>query len=86
MFWSNYIEYESSVDRNRILSIEEYLSKCRPYLKDIINDLTKADTQKIQLPAAVNIVSHKETEEERVMHSKNDKIEIIINNKPDETR
>ena len=44
MFWSNYIEYESSVDRNRILSIEEYLRKCRPYLKDIINDLKKADT------------------------------------------
>ena len=40
----NYIEYESSGDRNRRLSIQEYLNKIRPYLKDIINDLKRSDT------------------------------------------
>ena len=36
--WSNnYIEYESDSDRNKTLSVEEYINKTRPYLKDIIN-------------------------------------------------
>ena len=34
-FWSNnFIEYESSSDRNKTLSTEEYLKKIKPYLKD----------------------------------------------------
>ena len=44
-FWSNnYIEFESSGDRNKTLSVEEYLNKIRPYLKNIINNLKKSDT------------------------------------------
>ena len=47
-FWSNnYIEYKSNGDRNKTLSVEEYLNKIRPYLKDIINNLKKSDTWKI---------------------------------------
>ena len=43
-FWSNnYIEYESKRDRNKTLSVEQYLNKIRPYLKDILNDLKKSD-------------------------------------------
>ena len=43
-FWSNnYIEYKSNGDKNRIISVKEYLDKIRPYLKDI-NDLKKPDT------------------------------------------
>ena len=39
-FWSNnYIEYKSNGDKNRMLSVEEYLDKIRPYLRNIINDL-----------------------------------------------
>ena len=31
-FWSNnYIEYESNGDRNKALSVEEYLNKISPY-------------------------------------------------------
>ena len=38
-FWSrNYIEYESNSDRKNTLSIEEYFTKIRPYLENIIND------------------------------------------------
>ena len=47
-FWSRiYIEYESSGDRNKTLSVEEYLNKISPYLKDKINNLKKSDTWKI---------------------------------------
>ena len=44
-FWSNNcIEYGSKGDRNKKLSVEEYLNEIRPYLKYIINDLKKFDT------------------------------------------
>ena len=40
-FWSNnYIEYKSNGDRNKTLSVKEYLNKIIPYLKDI-NSLKK---------------------------------------------
>ena len=35
-------------NRNKTLTVEEYLNKIRPYLKDIINNLKKSDTWKIQ--------------------------------------
>ena len=34
---NNYVEYKISVDRNKTLSIEEYLKEIRPYLKDLNN-------------------------------------------------
>ena len=44
-FWNNsYVEYESNGDRNKTLSVEEYLNKIRPYLKNVINNLKKSDT------------------------------------------
>ena len=84
-FWSNnYIQYESNGNINKTLSIEEYLNKIRPYLKDIINDLKKSDIWKIQLIIAINFVSSKENDEECVMHSKSNNITIMINDKADE--
>ena len=35
---NNYIEYESTEDKNKNLSIKEYLNMIRPYLSDSIND------------------------------------------------
>ena len=68
-FWSNnYIEYESNGDRNKTLSVEEYLNKIRPYLKDIINNLKKSDTWKIQLTIANNFISSIDNDEECVIH------------------
>ena len=46
---NNYIEYKSNGDKNRILSVEEYLDKVMPCLKDIVNDPKKSDTWKVQL-------------------------------------
>ena len=44
-FWSNnYIEHESSGDRNKNLSAKEYLDKIKPYLRDITYNLQKSDT------------------------------------------
>ena len=46
-FWStNYIECEGNGDRNKTLSVEEYLNKNRPYLKDIVNNFKKSDLRK----------------------------------------
>ena len=72
-FWNNnYIEYEINGDRNKNLSIEEYLDKIRSYLRDIIIDLEESDTGKIQLTMAINFIFSRDIDEKRVMHSKSD--------------
>ena len=69
-FWrNNHIEYESNGDRNKKLSVEEYLNKIKPYLKDIINNLKKSDTWKIKLTIVNNFISSKDNDEKRVIHS-----------------
>ena len=84
-FWSNnYIKYKSNADKNRILSVEEYLYKIRPYLWDIINYLKQSDTRKIQLKITINFISSKDdNDEENAMHSKSDNMEIIISDEAD---
>ena len=37
-FNNNYIQYESIGDKDKILSIKEYINIIRPYLSDIITD------------------------------------------------
>ena len=67
-FWSNnYIEYESNRDRNKTLSVQEYLIETRTYLKYIIIDLKKSDTWNVQLTVAINFISSEDNEEESVM-------------------
>ena len=81
-FWkNNYIEYESSGDRNNSLSVKEYLDKIKPYLRDIKINLQKSDTWKIQLIIAVNFISSKDIDEKRVMHSKSDNIKSTLYDK-----
>ena len=78
----NYIEYESNGYRNKTLSVEKYLNKISPYLEDIINNLKKSDTW-THLTIANNFISSTDNDEERVMHSKRDNIEIMINEEVD---
>ena len=86
-FWSNnYIEYESNSDRNKTLPVEEYLNRIRPYLKDIINNLKKSDTWKIQLTIANNFIYFADNDEERVTHSKSNNIELMLNDEADEVK
>ena len=63
--------------------IEKYFNNIRSYLKDIIKNLKKSDTQKIQLAIAINFISSKDDVEEHVMHSKSDNKEVTINAKDD---
>ena len=82
-FWSNiHIYYNSNGGKNKTLSVEEYLNKIRPYLKDI-NSLKKSYTWKIQLAIAYNFISSIDNDEESEMHSKMDNIEIMINDEAD---
>ena len=73
-FW---IEYESNGDRNKNLSIKEYLEEIKSYLKDIVNDIEKSDSWKIQLTTAINFISFKDIDGECVMHSKSDNREVM---------
>ena len=49
-----------------------------------MSNLRKSDTWKIQLTIADNFISSLDNDEERVMHSKSDNIEIMINDEADE--
>ena len=81
-FWGNsFTEFESNSGRNKTLSVGEYLNKMRQYLKDIINNLKKSDSWKIQLAIANNIISSIDNDEEHVMRSKSHNKEIMINYK-----
>ena len=64
--------------------LKNILIKINPYLKDIINNLKKYDTWTIQLTIANNFISVIDNDEECVMHSKSDNIEIMINDEADE--
>ena len=63
-FWSNsYIEYKSNEGRDKTLSVEKYLNKISPYLKDIIYNLKKSDMRKIQLTITNNFISPNDKDE-----------------------
>ena len=49
-------------------------------MRDIIIDLQKSDTWKIQLTIAINSISSKDAEEDRVMHSRSDNIKLTSDN------
>ena len=66
-FWiNNYIEYKSNSDRNKTPLVEECFNNnfiqrhyrhYRPYLKDIIDNLIKSETWKIQVAIAIAFIS-----------------------------
>ena len=66
------------------MSVEEYPNEIRSYLKYIINNLKKSDMWKIQLTTAITFISSIYNDEEHVMHSKSDNIEIMMNDEVDE--
>ena len=53
-------------------------------MNDITNNLKKSDKWKIQLIVLNNFIFSIDNDEECVMHSKSDHIEIIINDEADE--
>ena len=74
---NNYIKYESSGDINKNLSVKECSHKIKPYLRDIISNLQKSYTWKIQLTIAINFTSAKDVDEELVMQWKSDNTEFM---------
>ena len=82
-FWNNnYIEYESNGDSNKDLTLEKYLDKLKPYLRDIIIDLQNSDTWKIHLTIAISFIPLKDVDGERLMHAKSEKMSYkFINDK-----
>ena len=66
-----------------VIKIKYY--QFRPYLKGTINNLKKSDTWKIQLTITINFIfSEDDNDEEHIMHSKSDNIEIMISDKVNE--
>ena len=64
--------------------MEEYLNKIRQNLKDIMNNLKKFDTWKVQLIIENNFIFSIDNDEERKMYSKSDNTEIMINHEADD--
>ena len=58
-------------------TLAKYLSEIKPQLRDIILNLQKSDTLKIQLTNAIISISSKNVDEERVMHSKSNNTEFV---------
>ena len=78
-FNNNYIQYDSRGDKDKVLTVNEYLNIIRPYLRDMINDSKIKSEWKIQLTAAINFIFSKpDSNETRIMHAKSDNVEIMI--------
>ena len=67
---------ERSDDKKRDLSLDGDLNNIKPYVRNIITDLQNSDTWKIQLKIVINLISSKDSEEERIMHSRSDNIQL----------
>ena len=67
-FNNNYIEYESRGDKNKNLSLKQYLFyKIKPYLHNMINNHKNLGQWKIQLSIKINFVSSIDANETRFM-------------------
>ena len=66
-FKNNYKYYESRGDKDRKLSVKQYLYMIMPYLSDLINDHknigNESNEWKIQLNMSVNFISSNDTGE-----------------------
>ena len=61
-FNNNYIQYESKENKDKILTLKEYLDMIRPYLSDIINDHKTQDEWRIH---SGNTITEHKTQEEK---------------------
>ena len=91
-FNGNYIEYQSKGDKDKNLSIKEYLYMIITYLRDIINfhkahssnDYKTEGEWKIQLTVEINFISPEDSDEIRIMHTKSDNIDILMGSETDD--
>ena len=68
-FNSNYKYYESNGDKEKILSVKQYLNKITPYLHDLINDhRIVRRVWEIQINMHVYFISSRDTGETRIYY------------------
>ena len=80
---NNYIEYRS--ERDKLLTVEEYLALIEPYLTELINDYKSKGEWKIQLTAQINFISLRPgSDETRVMHTRSVNEEFMNGSDTDE--
>ena len=61
------------------------LNEIRPCLRNLVNGLKQSDTWKIQLTTAINFISSEDNNEQNhIMHSRSDNIEIMGKDEADE--
>ena len=84
-FKNNYKYYESRGEKDKNLSVKEYLNKTIPYLSDLINDYkaigNESNDWKVQIIMCVNFISSKDTRENRSIYVRSDNEEIRQGNK-----
>ena len=87
-FKENYKYYESRGDKDKKLSIEQYLDMIKPYLSDLINENKAIENNfnewKIQINMRVNFVSSNDTGEIRTIFVSSDNEEIRLGNEMDD--
>ena len=87
-FKNNYKYYESRGDKDKKLSVKQYLYKIMPYLSDLINDHktneNNSNEWKIQINMHVNFVSSNDTGEIRTIFVLSDNGEIRLGNEMDD--
>ena len=87
-FNENYKYYESRGDKDKKLSIEQYLDMIKPYLSDLINENKAIENNfnewKIQINMHVNFVSSNDTGEIRTIFVWSDNEEIRLGNETDD--
>ena len=81
-FDDNYFEYQSKGNKNKILSIKEYLNIIKAYLSNITND--HKEEWKIQLEMKINFVTTMKPIKIRDMYIRSKNIAILIGYKTDE--
>ena len=85
-FEGNYKRYESRGDKDKTLSVKQYLYMIIPYLSDLINDHKNIRNSewKIQLNMGVKFISTNDTAEIRTFYVRSDNEEIRSGNETDE--
>ena len=83
-FNDNYMEYESRGDKDRNLSLEDYLNIIKPFLKDMINNHKTYGEWKIQLIMRINFISPLDTDEFHIMYSKSNNTKIMKGTETDD--
>ena len=84
----NYKHCKSWNDKDKKLSVEQYLDIIKPYLSDLINEnkarKSNSNKQKIQINVHVNFLSSNDNGENRTIFVWSDKEEIRLGNETDD--